>query len=235
VANRILVVEDQEDILDVILTYLRQEGYLCQGCQDGLAASQLLKESSFDLLVLDWMLPGKDGLSLCKEVRARTPAMPILVVSARGQDQDRMAGLESGADDYLPKPFHPRELVARVRALLRRSAPTAKPRGQFGELSVNFEARQVFYRGQSIGFSATELSLFLTLASRPEATWSRQELLDQAWGSEFPGSERTVDSHMRSVRARLVSAQLNLAVIESVWGVGYRFNPSALDEARPLG
>ena len=227
-AHQILVVEDQDDIKEVVLTYLEREGYVCEALADGLLASARLAERSFDAVVLDWMLPGRDGLSLCREVKQRTPLVPVIILSAHGNDQQRVEGLQAGADDFLAKPFHPRELVARVRALLRRSRPilSSAPQTSFGELTVDAQGRRALYRDQLIPCSGTELSLLLALAARPEATVSRQQLLDLGWDNEFAGSERTVDSHIRRLRARLEEIAPGNRWIESVWGVGYRFNPA---------
>jgi DNA-binding response OmpR family regulator len=217
----ILIVEDQADILEIIVAYLERESYRCETATDGLVARSLVQANRYDLVILDWMLPGLDGLELCRLARAWYEDLPILMVSARGQDQDRIAGLQAGVDDFLPKPFHPRELVSRVRALLRRS-----PCPSTGGLQVDEKLRQVSYGGERIALTSTELSLMLVFAARPEATLSRQELLDLAWGTEFPGSERTVDSYVRTLRAKLAACAPGNVWIESVWGVGYRFSPS---------
>ena len=225
----ILVVEDQDDIREVVLAYLEREGYVCDAVCDGLAASRRVSENRYDAVVLDWMLPGLDGLSVCRQIKSQSPTVPVLILSAHGREQERVEGLQAGADDYLSKPFHPRELVARVRALLRRSRPPVAARTglrKFGELTVDLENRLVFHAQAPVPLSATELSLLLVLVGRPEATFTRQQLLDRAWGDEFPGSERTVDSHIRSLRAKLAESCPGNKWIESVWGVGYRFNPA---------
>ena len=224
--HTILVVEDQDDIREVVVTYLEREGYRCEVLADGQQAAARLAQHSYDAVVLDWMLPGVDGLTLCRQIKQASPQVPVLILSARGKDQERVEGLQAGADDFLAKPFHPRELVARVRALLRRKqAPPGRSR-PFGDLTIDSEARQVLFRDQPVAFSATEVSLLLALASRPQAALSRQQLLDLAWGSEFPGSERTVDSHVRTLRSKLQAVAPGNGWIESVWGVGYRFNPA---------
>lgn len=229
-AQQILVVEDQADIQEVVVAYLEREGFKCDTYSEGLTASRSIAEKHYDAAVLDWMLPGLDGLSLCRQIKAKSPDLPVIILSAQGKDQERMEGLQAGADDYLPKPFHPRELVARIRALLRRSQPAAGKghRKTFGDLAIDTETRKATFREQPVAFSATEMSLLLALSGRPEATLNRQQLLDLAWGNDFPGSERTVDSHIRSLRAKLEALAPGNCWIESVWGVGYRFNPAGM-------
>jgi len=218
VCSLILLVEDQEDLLDVMQTYLQREGYDCERTGNGLEAIDKLRSRPYDLVVLDWMLPGLDGLEICRQARLHNPRLGILMISARGQDLERVEGLKAGADDFLAKPFHPRELVARVRALLRRCQD---PGGNFGALHIDFQMASVSYEGKPIALTATETTLLLVLARHPDRILPRQDLLDQVWGAEFPGSERTVDSHIRALRAKLPDKHW----IESVWGVGYRFTP----------
>ncbi len=226
-SKRILIAEDQADVAEIILSYLQAEGYLCEWVVDGAQAWAKLLENSYHLAVLDWMMAELDGLTVCQRARQQFPHLAILMVSARCDDQERVAGLAAGADDYLSKPFHPRELVARVRALLRRGSNDCNNSQQllYGNLRIELQLRSLSYAQQSIPLAPTELSLFLALASRPQAILSRQELLDTAWGREFSGSERTVDSQIRSLRAKLQLSAPGNRWIESVWGMGYRFNP----------
>lgn len=222
----ILIVEDEPDLAEVMLSYLSREGYPCQLANDAPAALQALARQTYRLVVLDWMLPQGDGLTIAQSLRRDRPEMLLLMVSARGQDQERIQGLQAGLDDYLVKPFHPRELVARVRALLRRShSPSSIGQQRFGRLWIEFARGEVHLNGLPLAMSPTERALLMALAHQPERVFTRQQLLDLVWGSEFAGSERTVDSVIRGLRARLRVGGGEPGWIESCWGQGYRFNP----------
>ncbi len=216
---RILVVDDEPEIREFVRKYLERDGYLVLEAADGDAALARAREG-VDLLVLDIGLPGPDGLEVTRRLRNHSP-VPILVLTARGEEADRVIGLEVGADDYLTKPFSPRELVARVKALLRRSRmPAAGPSG--GPLVIDAEARQVRLEGQIVELTPREYELLRTLASYPGKSFTREELLDKVWGAEYVGDTRRVDVHVSKLREKLTRPG-HPAPIRSIWGVGYRF------------
>jgi DNA-binding response OmpR family regulator len=220
------VVEDDPEIRNLILAALQSAGYELRGMGDGSRVVEEVSAWKPDVLVLDINLPGLDGLSVCRELR-RNRGLPILMVSARNEDVDRIVGLEVGADDYLGKPFHPRELVARVGAMFRRlrlAPSTEEPETlQRGDVKLWLKEHRAELGGQELALTPIEFSLLRCLASRPGATLTRQELLDRVWGAEFVGDERTTDSHIRNLRAKLRQANPQGHYIHSVWGVGYKF------------
>ncbi|MCY4526642.1 MAG: response regulator transcription factor [Anaerolineaceae bacterium] len=222
-SERIFVVEDDSNILDLLQLYLTQEGFHVAGASDGQAAlEQILKEAP-DLVVLDLMLPGLDGREICRRVRARSE-MPIIMLTARDDDVDKIVGLELGADDYLTKPFNPRELVARIRAILRRSAGTLSRQQDrqtlvIGNLRIEPEQHRVLRDGREVRLRRLEYDLLHTLARQPGRVFSRDQLLNLVWDYEIPGETRTVDVHVAHLRHKLAGMK---ARIETVWGVGYR-------------
>lgn len=215
--------EDDENVMDVVKTWLQREGYEVLCAADGNTGLSLMDENP-DLVVLDVMLPGIDGLTVCQEIRKRS-AVPILMLSARGDTIDRVVGLETGADDYLGKPFHPKELVARVRAMFRRRELDRAPVSATNErgLKVDTESHKAYLEGQELDLTLTEFELLRRLSSNPNRVFSRQELLDRIWGDSYFGSPRVVDSHMRNLRAKLRAARSDFDPISSVRGVGYRY------------
>lgn len=226
--EKILVIEDEQDISQLVRASLERESYQVQVAASGQAGLQQLEVFLPDLLVLDLGLPDTDGLTLCRELR-RHNSLPILMVSARGDDIDRIIGLEVGADDYLPKPFNPKELVARVRALLRRSAlvGTAQSGGdtvQSGTLRVQVQSRRAFQAGEEVHLTNIEFSLLRNFVQHPGQVLSRQDLLNRVWGPDFFGDERTVDAHIRNLRGKLRQRDEHFDRIQAVWGVGYRFD-----------
>jgi len=222
VKGRILVVEDDQEILDIIRSYLVDDGYEVITATDGHAALDQVAQG-VELVVLDLGLPGLDGLEVTKRVRARSP-VPILIVSARGEGADRVCGLELGADDYLTKPFLPRELVARVRALLRRSRLPSFTPVKPGPLELDFDNRRVLLDGKRVDLTPREYDLLKTLAGAPGKNFTREELLDRVWGCEYVGETRRVDLYISKLRAKLDRPD-RPAPIRSVWGVGYRYEP----------
>jgi DNA-binding response OmpR family regulator len=222
----ILLVEDEHELAALLRRQLEAEGHRVLVASDGLTALRLAEQESPDLVVLDWMLPGLDGLAVCRRLRERS-AVPILMLTARGEEADRVLGLEVGADDYLPKPFSLRELLARVRALLRRvellrrvqqaeEGPLAS-----GELLIDPLARRVTLAGALLDLTVKEYDLLLLLARSPGRTFSRTYLLDHIWGAEYEGGDRTVDTHVVRLRKKL--GALGERIV-TVWGVGYRFD-----------
>jgi two-component system alkaline phosphatase synthesis response regulator PhoP len=220
--ERILVVDDEANILDLTKLYLEQEGYAVQTAGDGARALELVKDSPPDLLVLDIMLPEVDGFEVCRQVRASSE-LPIIMLTARDDDVDKIVGLELGADDYMTKPFNPRELVARVKAILRRmrSAPQVDEAPvKLGDLEIDPPRRVVRVAGEEVEMRAKEFDLLLTLAKEPEIVFTRERLLDIVWGYDFYGETRTVDVHIAHLRKRIVGS--GSVRIETVTGVGYK-------------
>lgn len=225
--EKVLVIEDEQDISQLVRASLERESYQVQVAVNGQQGMQQLESFLPDLLVLDLGLPDTDGLTLCRELR-RHNTLPILMVSARGDDIDRIIGLEVGADDYLAKPFNPKELVARVRALLRRAALSPAQAGgdtlQSGSLRVQIQSRRAFLSGEEVHLTPIEFSLLRQFVHNPGQVLSRQELLDRVWGADFFGDERTVDAHIRNLRGKLRQVDEHFDRVQSVWGVGYRFD-----------
>jgi len=225
----ILVAEDQADIRDLIVLNLRQAGYRVDAVADGTAALASQAEQASDLLLLDLMMPGLDGLEVCKAVRARGRATPILMLTAKSTELDRVLGLELGADDYLTKPFSMAELLARVKALLRRAellrqaqAPTPAVPLRNGELEILAGKREVRVRGQVLEFTALEFDLLLHFASHPGHVFSRAQLLDAVWGYSHEGYEHTVTTHINRLRAKVEADPMRPQVILTVRGAGYK-------------
>src|SRR5437764_13582454 len=220
----ILVVEDEPAILELIKVNLVDAGYEVREAADAETAHGLLKEALPDLLLLDWMLPGQSGLALAKQLRAdtRTRELPIIMVTARSEEADRVAGLEAWVDDYVTKPFSPRELKARIKSVLRRRAPEAAQETMaVGPLKLDPVTHRVTVRDQAVTMGPTEFRLLRYLIARPERVHSRAQLLDQVWGDHLYIEERTVDVHIRRLRVAL--EPFNCAhMIETVRGGGYR-------------
>jgi two-component system response regulator ResD len=229
VAHSVLVVEDEPSIAEVVSLYLGRAGFDVRTVADGRAALEQIESKAPDLIVLDLMLPEVDGYEVTRRVRARGDT-PIIMLTARKSEVDRIAGLEMGADDYVVKPFSAQELVSRVRAVLRRSAASS-PAGSseepldFGDLVVDPVARRVTVRGAERTLTAKEFDLLLTLARRPGAVFNRDSLLEQVWGSADFIDPSTVTVHVRRVRAKIEDDPSHPRHITTAWGVGYRFEP----------
>ncbi len=219
-----LVVEDEPAILELIRINLVDAGYDVQGTADAEAARRMIDAALPDLLLLDWMLPGQSGLAFARELRAdkRTRELPIIMVTARGDEADKVAGLEAWVDDYVTKPFSPRELKARIKAVLRRRAPeSAQERLVAGALALDSASHRVTVDGKPVHLGPTEYRLLRFLLARPERVHSRAQLLDQVWGDQVYIEERTVDVHIRRLRAALAPFGQD-DLIETVRGAGYR-------------
>lgn len=220
--ERILVVDDEANIRDLARLYLEQEGFAVDVAADGQQALDAVQSAAPDLMVLDLMLPGIDGWEICRRVRAQSD-LPILMLTARDTDIDKIVGLEMGADDYLTKPFNPRELVARVRAILRRvtgsgAVDPERPR-QTGNVRLDPASREVTVAGERVSLRTKEFDLLWALLDHPNVVLSRDQLLDLVWGYEYFGQTRTVDVHIAHLREKMKDSDL---VIETVWGKGYK-------------
>ena len=223
----VLVVDDEPTIRDVVVQYLRREGYATLEAEDGDAARELLEREWPNLVVLDLMLPGTDGLALCRWIRDRSQ-LPVIMLTARGEEVDRIVGLELGADDYVTKPFSPRELVARVRSVLRRSAAAddrLDERVRFGDIEIDAAAREVRKRGNTLNLTAREFELLWFLASHPRRVFSRDQLMTRVWGYEPAFDSGTITVHVRRVREKIEDEPAHPRYLETVWGVGYRLSP----------
>jgi DNA-binding response OmpR family regulator len=222
----VLVVDDEPTLREVVVRYLERAGCRALEAGDGDEAETLLRTQPPDLVILDLMLPGTDGLELCRRIRADS-ALPVIMLTARGEEADRIVGLELGADDYVTKPFSPRELVARVRTVLRRTnGPVeARDRIQHGDLTLDSETRDVRKSGSLVSLTAREFDLLWFLASHPRRVFSREHLMSRVWGYEPAYDTGTVTVHIRRLRAKIEDDAARPRHIETVWGVGYRFSP----------
>jgi DNA-binding response OmpR family regulator len=227
--GRVLVVDDDVTVRDVVRRYLEHAGYLVAVAGDGEQALHMAAESAPDLVVLDLMLPGIDGLEVCRRLRATGP-MPVVMLTALGEEEDRIAGLRLGADDYVTKPFSPRELVLRVGSVLRRAHGTELPRPVErmtelvdGELRLDVEARRATLAGERLPLTVREFDLLAFLIANPGTAFTRAELLERVWGWDF-GDQSTVTVHVRRLREKVEPNPARPVRIATVWGVGYRYD-----------
>ena len=227
---QILVVDDEDRIRRLLRMYLEREGYLIEEAEDGETALQMALDKNYDLILLDLMLPGMDGLDVCAELRKKK-ATPVIMLTARGEEANRVEGFESGTDDYVVKPFSPRELVHRVKAVLRRASATAFLTNNiethnvmvFPELTIDHDAHEVKAGGKKIQLTPKEYELLYYLAKSPDKVFTREQLLRDVWHYEFFGDLRTVDTHVKRLREKLNRASTKAAkMITTVWGVGYK-------------
>lgn len=233
--GRVLIVEDEELIRETVALGLAEEGFEILIAEDGLTALEMLGGTAnasragrpeINLVVLDLMLPGMNGLDLCRLLRHQGIDVPILILSAKGTETDRVVGLEIGADDYLTKPFGMRELIARCRALLRRhrgtSRPDTDPVLRFQEITLNPKECRVFLKGEELSLSPKEFRILELFMSQPRRVWSRDQIIDQVWGHDFMGDNKTVDVHIRWIREKLEIDPSNPQYLKTVRGFGYR-------------
>lgn len=228
--QHILVVDDEDRIRRLLKMYLERENYVISEAADGEQALEMALETDYDLILLDLMLPGMDGIEVCEKLREKK-ATPVIMLTARGEELNRVQGFEVGADDYVVKPFSPREIVYRVKALLRRSSATAYLRTEqstsnaliFPDLTIDHDAHRVTASGVEVNLTPKEYELLHYLAQSPDKVFSREELLKNVWNYNFFGDLRTVDTHVKRLREKLNRVSPNAAsMIATVWGVGYK-------------
>ena len=223
---RVLVVDDEKNLVRLLRGYLEREGFEVYEALDGVAALEVARRVSPDLVVLDWMLPGMDGTQVLDELRHFSDAY-VIMLTARSEEVDKIVGLSVGADDYLTKPFSPGELMARIRAMLRR--PRGGPAGdadaplEFGELVIDPGRREVRLRGEEVRLTALEFDLLFALASRPGLVFTRGQLLQRVWGESYFGGDHVVDVHVANLRKKIEDDLTNPRYVQTVRGVGYRF------------
>lgn len=237
-SEKILVVEDDLDIAHLIRVNLAELGIEITHCDDGERAMQLALENDYSLMILDVMLPHVSGLDICRQVRERKPEQAIIMLTAKNSETDRVLGLELGADDYMTKPFSVRELQARVRSQLRKvdvlkQATQSKPEDAekpltIGSLVINQKNHNVVFENNTLDLTATEFELLLHLASHPNQVFSRSQLLESVWGYHHSGYEHTVNSHINRLRAKIEHDATSPSIVQTVWGVGYKFNPAGV-------
>ena len=228
--KRILIVEDHQDIANLVAIHLKDNGYEVEMTSDGISGLARAKSGEFDLIILDLMLPGIDGLQICRELRGQHVITPILMLTAKSSELDRVLGLEIGADDYLTKPFSIQELLARVKAIFRRlehyqniNAERSNQNISIGDFYLDADTRIVKQNDRTIDLTAKEFDLLWYFASHPGRVYTRSQLLDQVWGYGHDGYEHTVNSHINRLRAKIEEDSANPEYILTVWGVGYKF------------
>ena len=223
--DRILIVEDEAAILMALEDDLRLEGYEVETAMDGPSGLAKASKGGYDLVILDVMLPEMDGFEVCRQLRSSGVSTPVLMLTAKSQEIDKVLGLELGADDYVTKPFSPRELLARVKALLRRAQPKARELHvfSFGDVEVDFRKYEALKAGVSVDLTAREFDLLEFFARHPGRVFRRSDLLDQVWGYGHEGYEHTVNSHINRLRAKIEDNPSQPKMIVTVWGVGYKF------------
>jgi DNA-binding response OmpR family regulator len=224
-SETILIVEDEAELVQILRDYLLQAGYRVETARDGASALSIYRHYHPDLVLLDLNLPGMDGLDVAREMR-KTSNVPIIMVTARVDETDRLIGLELGADDYVTKPFSPREVVARVRAVLRRThgQPDVRKVVRVADLEVDTLRHRAILGGRELDLTPTEFALLLALAREPGRAFSRLQLLEATQGETYEGYERTIDAHVKNLRAKIEPDPKNPRYIETVFGVGYRFH-----------
>lgn len=227
---RILLVEDEKKIANVLKAYLQNEGYSVTAANNGIVALRLFKENTVDLVVLDLMLPGLSGEEICKEIRKRS-SVPIIMLTARVEEDDRIQGLNLGADDYITKPFSPREVVARIKAVLRRTGSETTPLADVIEydngLTIDNRRYEVRKNNEVVSLTPMEFKILGALAKHPGRVFSRSQLVEIVQGYDFNGDERVIDAHIKKIRQKTENNSSEPQIIVTVYGVGYKFNPNA--------
>jgi DNA-binding response OmpR family regulator len=230
-ANKILIIEDDPKIIELAGIHIRDLGYQMDSALDGESGLKKALTGKYQLIILDLMLPKMDGLEVCRQIRLEDRRIPILMLTAKSEELDKVLGLELGADDYLTKPFSVRELVARIKAILRRIETERKSASTgeeietlaFGSLIIDVTKRKVILEGKPVELTAKEFDLLVLFARNPGRTYNRHQLLDQVWGYHFDGYDHTVNSHINRLRSKIEKDPANPLFIKTVWGVGYRF------------
>jgi len=233
--RRVLIIEDDREISDLVALHLGDIGFESLHAHNGEAGLRTARSETFDLIILDLMLPGMDGIELCRRFRSDDPHTPVIMLTAKSQELDKIMGLEIGADDYITKPFSVRELVARVRAVMRRTAEQSRGGGtaeqttrgrktiDFGKLTVDTGGRRVFVEESPVDLTAKEFDLLVLLAESPGQAFSRKQLLELVWGYNHEGYSHTVNSHINRLRSKIEPDPSNPTYVQTVWGYGYRF------------
>ncbi len=225
--QHILIADDNHDITDILSTYSKMEGFEPVVAYDGEEAIRLFKKYDPEVVLLDVMMPKEDGYEVCRKIRSKSD-VPVILITARGEDFDKIMGLDIGADDYIVKPFSPREVMARVRAVLRRMAKASKSNASenvisISNLEINLEEYSVHIGGKKIALTKKEIETMWTLASNPNKVFTRDNLLDSLWGFDYYGDSRTVNSHIKRLRAKIDAVEHPEWTIKTIWGVGYKF------------
>jgi DNA-binding response OmpR family regulator len=225
--QHILIADDNQDITDILSTYSRMEGFEPIVACDGEEAIRLFSQYNPDVVLLDVMMPKEDGYEVCRKIRSKSN-VPVILITARGEDFDKIMGLDIGADDYIVKPFSPREVMARVRAVMRRMTRTAKEETSenvisIENLEINLDEYTLHIGGKRVALTKKEIETMWTLASNPNKVFTRDNLLDSLWGFDYFGDSRTVDSHIKRLRAKLDKVEHPSWSIKTIWGVGYKF------------
>jgi two-component system phosphate regulon response regulator OmpR len=239
--TKVLVVDDDARLRDLLNRYLGEQGYNVRTVSNSTEMNRQLARERYDLMILDLMLPGEDGLSICRRLRGANEDMPIIMLTAKGDEVDRIVGLEVGADDYLPKPFNPRELVARMQAVLRRRPPPAPPGApsadtqiaEFGEFHLNLATRTLTKNGEEVPLTTGEFALLKVLVQHPRVPLSRDKLMELARGREFGAFDRSIDVQISRLRRLVEPDPSKPAYIQTVWGFGYVFIPDGKERAEP--
>lgn len=236
-AKRILIIEDNTDLANLLAVHLRDLAFEVDIAEDGSEGLAKAQRTLYDLILLDLMLPGINGLDICRRIREKPPYVPIIMLTSRSSETDRVVGLELGADDYVTKPFSVMELVARVKALLRRveslrqnANQPALARIESGDLAIDPETRSVTLRGLPVDLTAKEFDLLLYFASRPGRVFTRSQLLDAVWGYGHDGYEHTVNTHINRLRAKIEKDPSRPRYILTVWGIGYKFTEGSAEK-----
>lgn len=223
--EHILIVDDNKDITEVLATYAAGEGYEPVVAHDGIEAYRKYKECNPSVILLDIMMPGMDGNEVCQKIREESD-VPIIIITAKGEDYERVMGLDNGADDYVVKPFSPGEVMARIRAVLRRTGKPAEKEERVvtaGDLTVNMESNSVYICGEKVTLSKKEVETMWLFINNPSKVFTRDNLLDSLWGQDYFGDSRTVDSHIKRLRAKVDKFDHPTWAIRTIWGLGYKF------------
>lgn len=230
--NTVLIIEDDPNIVDLMEIHLKDLGYELEWAADGISGLKKVLDNAYPLVILDLMLPKLDGLEVCKRIRAENKYTPLLMLTSKSEELDKVLGLELGADDYITKPFSIRELIARIKAIFRRmeadkeeaTGPMPQKELVRGELVIYMEKRKVTLSGHPVELTVKEFDLLALFASRPGRVYSRQELLDIVWGYQFDGYDHTVNSHINRLRSKIEKNPSEPIYIKTVWGIGYSFD-----------